>query len=187
MELLGARIAELHPRCHVLVLGNPFTKDAHFLNTTGRYDRSGLRGLRKGLGRKAAVKVVYPEIRPEYLANPQSIFVPPDSRTPVSFVIQASSVNALAETHREFGVIVSVIGLPAGMVGLNVWTNEAPAFALLLPDLRLLGPPSEVVSAFQRGKILAAVVEDMQSGDPLVVTRENIEEVLHRQPKALGF
>jgi hypothetical protein len=43
------------------------------------------------------------------------------------------------------------------------------------------------VEAFRQGKLLAAVVEDSRSGDPLVVDRDNVEEVLERQPKVLGY
>ena len=57
----------------------------------------------------------------------------------------------------------------------------------LLPDLRVLGPPAKAVEAFQTGKLLAAVDHDAASGAPLVVTRDNVEAVLQRQPKALGY
>ncbi len=188
MELLGARIAKLRPECKVLVLSNPFTKDSGYLNEKNQYERAGLRGLRKGLGGRSPVKVVFPEIRPEYLANPQSVIIPPDSRTPLSFLMHPASVDRLADAHPECNVIVSLIGLPAGVDGMKIWHETDPrCFALLLPDLRLLGPPANAVEAFQREKLLVAVAEDSQSGDPLIITRENIVEVLQRQPKALGL
>jgi len=43
------------------------------------------------------------------------------------------------------------------------------------------------VGAFQTGKLLAAVDRDAASGDPLIVTRDNVEAVLQRQPQALGY
>ena len=89
MEMLGARIAKLRPECRVLVLSNPFTKESGYLNEKSQFERAGLRGLRKGLGRRSPVTVVFPEIRPEYLANPQSVIIPSDSRTPLSFLMQA--------------------------------------------------------------------------------------------------
>lgn len=188
MEMLGARIAKLRPEGKVLVLSNPFTQKSGFLDEKSQYERAGLRGLRKGLGRRSPVKVVFPEIRPEYLANPQSVLIPPDSRTPLSFLMQPASVDQLAEAHPECRVIVSLIGLPVGVGRLKIWNEKDPrCFALLLPDLRLLGPPAQAVEAFRRGKLLAAVAEDYQSGDPLIVTRDNVVEVLKRQPKALGY
>ncbi len=39
----------------------------------------------------------------------------------------------------------------------------------------------------QRNILLAAVVEDLQSGAPLVVTRDNVAEILKSQPKTLGY
>ena len=189
MELLGARISKLRPECKVLVLSNPFNKEASYLSEKSQYERAGLRGLRKGLGGRSSVKVVVPEIRPEYFANPQSVFIPPDSRTPLSFLMRPESVDQLAEAHPECQVIVSLIGLPAEVDRLKIWNENDPrSFALLLPDLRLLGPPSKALEAFQRGKLLAAVAEDgFHSSQPLIVTRDNVEEILKRQPKALGY
>jgi hypothetical protein len=187
LQLLGARIAELKPGCKVLVLANPFTRES-YLGQSVSFERTGLRGLRKGLGRKSPVKVVFPEIRPEYTANPQSILVPPDSRTPLSYVIRPESVEQLAESNAECGVIVTLIGVPVGVEGLKLWTEKDPrCFAMLFPDLRHLGPPDQVKAAFERGKLLAAVVEDARSGEPLIVTRENVAEVLEKQPKVFGY
>lgn len=188
MEMLGARIAKLRPECKVLVLSNPFTKESGYLDEKSRYERAGLRGLGKGLGGQSTVEVVFPEIRPEFLANPESVIIPSNSRTPLSFVVRPASVDELAGAHPECSVIVSLIGLPVGVDRLKIWNEKDPrCFALLLPDLRLLGPPAKVVEAFQREKLLVAVVEDFQSGDPLIVTRDNIAETLKRQPSSLGF
>ena len=189
MEMLGARIAKLCPECKVLVLSNPFTKESGYFNEKRQYERAGVRGLRKGLGGRSPVTVVFPEIRPEYFVNPQSVLIPPDSQTPLSFLMQPVSVDQLAESHPECRVIVSLIGLPVGVDQLKIWNEKGPrCFALLSPDLRVLGPPAQVVAAFQRGKLLAAVAENcLQPADPLIVTQDNVVEVLKLQPKALGY
>jgi hypothetical protein len=188
METLGARIAKLRPACRVLVLSNPFTQEAGYLSEKSQFDRAGVRGLRKGLGSRSPATVVLPEIRPEYRADPGSVVIPSDCRTPLSFLIEPGSVDRLAEAHPDCRVIVSLIGLPAEVDQLKIWSEQDPrCFALLLPDLRLLGPPAAAVAAFERGKLLAAVAEDARSGQPLVVTRENVAEVLERQPSALGY
>jgi hypothetical protein len=188
MEALGACIAKLSPQCKVLVLSNPFTKAAGYLNEKSQYERAGIRGLRKGLGRNIPVTVVFPEIRSEYFTNRQSIILPPDCRTPLSFAIQPASVDQIADSHPECRVIVSLIGLPVGVDQLKVWSEKDPrCFGLLMPDLRILGSPAKAVEDFQRGKLLVAVTQDAQSGDPLVVTQDNIEAVLQRQPKTLGY
>jgi hypothetical protein len=102
--------------------------------------------------------------------------------------MQPASVDQLAEAHPECSVIVSLIGLPVGVDKLKIWDEKDPrCFALLLPDLRLLGPPAEAVGAFQRGKLLAAVVQDLNSSDPLIVTRDNIVQVLEQQPQVFGY
>ena len=188
MEALGTCIAKLGPQCKVLVLCNPFTKAAGYLDDTSRYERSAVRGLRKGLGRHIPLTEVIPEIRPEYFNDRQSLILLPDCRTPLSFAIQPASVDHLAEEHPECSVIVSLIGLPAGVETLKVWSDKDPrCFALLDPDLRVLGPPAAVVEGFRHGKLLAIVTQDADSGNLLIVTRDNVEAVLERQPKALGY
>ncbi len=188
MEALGACIARLRPQCQVLVLCNPFAKDAGYLDTKTQYERVALSGLRKGLGRRVPVTTVFPEIRAEYYTDRQSLFLPPECRTPLSFAIKPASVDQLAEAHPQCRVIVSLIGLPSGVEQLRIWSDKDPrCFALLLPDLRVLGPPVKAREAFQTGKLLAAVDQDAASGDPLIVTRDNIEVVLQRQPQALGY
>lgn len=188
MELLGARIAELRPGSQVLALSNPFTRETGFLDERNQYERAGLRGLREGLGRRSSVTVVFPEIRPDYFTDPQSVVIPPESSTPLSFLMRAASVNELADAHPECRVIVSLIGLPVGVERLKIWEEQDPrSFALLLPDLRVLGPAPRAVEAFQRGKLLAAVVMDSESNAPLVVTASNVLEVLRHQPKVLGY
>jgi hypothetical protein len=188
MEALGACIARLRPHCQVLVLCNPFAKTAGYLDAKTQFERAALAGLRKGLGRRVPVTAVFPEIRAEYYTDRQSLFLPPECRTPLSFAIRPASVNQLAEAHPQCQVIVSLIGLPSGVEQLDIWSDKDPrCFALLLPDLRVLGPPKKAVGAFQAGKLLAAVDRDAASGDPLIVTRDNVEAVLQRQPQALGY
>ncbi len=189
MKTLGHCIAKLRPGCKVLVLSNPFTQDSGYLEPKAQFERAGVRGLREGLGKDASVTVVFPEIAPEYRADPQSVFIPPDSRTPLSFLVPPSSVEQLANAHAECSVIVSLIGLSMGIDQGQLWAKGDPhCFALLLPDLRVLGPPEKAVEAFSQGKILAAVAEDsLHPGTPLLVTLENVREILDRQPSALGY
>lgn len=188
MAALGECIAKLRPQSKVLVLSNPFAKTSGFLDEKNQYERASVRGLRKGLGGSIPVTVVAPELRPEFLADRQSVIIPPDCQTPLSFVIQPSSVDQLSEAHPDCHVIVSLIGLPAGVDQLKIWNDKDPrCFALLLPDLRVLGPPTKAVESFERGKLLAAVVQDAASGEPLIVSRDNVESIIERQPKALGY
>jgi hypothetical protein len=188
MEVLGARLAQLRPECPVLVLSNPFVRQAGFLDEMSQFERAGLSGLQRGLGRHTPVTVVFPEIHPEYFRDPQAVVIPPDTRTPLSFLVRAASLDRLAQEHPKCRLVVSLIGLPVGVERLRVWTDEDPrCFALLLPDLRMLGAPENAVEAFRRGKLLAVVARDSASGNPLIVTRDNVEQVLERQPNALGF
>ena len=71
---------------------------------------------------------------------------------------------------------------------LKVWQKDnAVKFALLAPDLRVVGRRAKVLSAFQSGKIAAAAVPDPASGKPLIIDAGNVEEVLSSHPGLLGF
>lgn len=188
MRSLGSTLAQLRPGSPVLVLANPFAQDSGFLDEKSQFERAGLRGLKEGLGQQTPVTVAAPDIRPEYFSNPSSIFIAPDSKTPLSFLILPDSVDRLAAAHPECQVLVSLIGLPVGVETLKLWDSKDPrSLALLLPDLRVLGSPAQAADAFERGKIVAAVVESDTPGSFLVVTSTNILEVLERHPHRLGF
>lgn len=189
MEELGACIARHSPPSKgVLVLCNPFSKGAGYLDPMRQYERAALSGLRKGLGRDHPIIAVFPEIRGEYFTNRQALFFPPECRTPLSFAIQPASVDQLAQAHPECRVIVSLVGLPYGVEELRIWSDKDPrCFALLLADLRVIGPPAKAMEAFEVGKLLAAVDHGDGSEPPLIITRDNVEAVLKSQPKALGY
>jgi hypothetical protein len=188
MESLGKTIARLRPKSKALVLSNPFVKNAGYLDETSQYERAGVRGLRKGLGGDITVTLAAPNLKAEFLADQSSVVIPPDSRTPLSFMIDPAAVDQLAIAHPECQVIVSLIGLPLGVESLKIWEEkDSHCFAMLLPDMRVLGPPEKTLDGFQRGKLLAAVAQDEKSGDPLIVTSENIQAILATQPKALGY
>lgn len=188
MQLLGEHIASRHPNRPVLVLANPLIRHAGRLNVNARFERAGVRGLRRGLGSGSSLTLVFPEILPAWFTNPQSIFVASDSRTPLSFIVEPASVEHLAQAHPECRVVVSLIGLPVGLDRREIWRQDDPrCFALLLPDLRLLGPPAAAEEAFERGKLLAAVAEEPPDRYPLIVTRENAAEVLEQHPETLGY
>lgn len=70
LEMLGTCVAKLRPEGQVLLLSNPFTKEASYLDEKSQYERAGLRGLRTGRGARSTVKVVFPEIRPEFFPIP---------------------------------------------------------------------------------------------------------------------
>lgn len=188
METLGARLAQLRPQCKVLALSNPFAKDAGYVNEKSQFERAGLAGLRQGLGKRSPVSVAFPQIRPEFFSQPGSVSIPADSRTPLSYLMEPQSVEQLSQAHADCQVIVSLIGLPLGVDQLKLWDAKDPrCFALLLPDLRVLGPPAKALEAFQNGKLLAAVVEEKIGSKPLIVTRDNIAQVLAQQPQLLGY
>lgn len=201
-RLLGEYLAIQRPGSHALAVGNPFTLEADRPEEIYTFEAAGIRGLRAGFQDRIVLEeVVYPELRHTYLENPNSVYIAPDTRTPLSFLVAESSFDDLAARHPECDLIVSLIGLPVSTRELEVWRNpEGPSFALLLPDLRVVGDREAVEAAFGRGKILAAMVDrpgDTTSGAGegaalskagfLLITPENVASVLRDNPEVLGF
>ena len=170
----------------VLVLSNPFSKQAGQSKTIRQFELAGIDGLAKGLGPEIKFRVGFPEIKPEYQEHPERAVFPPNTSTPLSFLMDAKSVDALADSHPDCEVIVSLIGLPLGVESLDVWSGRH-RFGLLLPDLRVLGSKSKALEAFESGKIIAAVVDDKSSGAALIVDSNNVKEILAKRPELLGF
>jgi len=188
MQALGQEIAKSRPGAKVLVLMNPFTKQSGFGDEKAQFQDAGVRGLRRGLGGRAEVTPVFPALRQEYLQNPSSLVIPSESRTPLSFLVDARSVEQLANQHSNATVIVSLIGLPIGIDSLKLWQKSDPrSFALLLPDLKVLGRPEDTLLAFDNGKLLAIIGEEANAGDGLLITKGNAREMLRTKPQALGF
>lgn len=195
-RVLGERLARMHPGSKALVIGNPFTLRKGQDPEVYAFEKAAIRGLKTGFGSPARIKVVYPEIRPEFLRAPQSVFIDPKTTTPLSYLIAQGEFDRLARANTEYDLIVTLIGLPVDITASRVWTESPkPHFGLLLPDWRMLGGAEAAAAAVQSGKIAAAVI-DRPGSDPseapepdkgyhaefdrrfLLVTEENIDEAL---------
>jgi hypothetical protein len=188
MRMLGEFLSKERPGENVLVVSNPFVLRPGASDKIKDHDAAGFGGLRSGFPEGTQLEQVYPEITDAYQKNPNAVHYPPNALTPLSFVVKASSLDALAEAQPESKILVSLIGLPVGIKKLNIWKPDHPAaFAFLRPDFRILGGRSEVIAQFEKGKILAALIDDKATGDPLIVTKFNIVEVIKTQPKSLGL
>lgn len=188
LQTLGAYLAALENVDCIQVLSNPFTQQSGQAREIHRFENAGIRGLEAGLGETITPRIVFPTIKPEYRDNPQSAVMPPDIKTPLSFLIDPASVDQLAQDAPDCSLFVSLIGLPAGVTQLATWKPDNPArFALLLPDLRVVGTKSRTVAAFKSGKIVAAVINDPDTAEPILVNADNIEQILQQTPNLLGF
>ena len=194
-RVLGEQIRTRHPQAKVLVVGNPFTQRSGQSGEIYAFEEAAVRGLREGLGSPGALKLVYPELRPEFLRNPQSVSVDPKTTTPLSYLVSDDSFDRLVRENPGFGVLISLIGVPIQIRQSRLWTEPGqPSLALLLPDWRLLGGYESIRDAVKSGKIAAAVIAqpNAPSGEGLgrdryreefqrrfiLVTRDNIDELL---------
>jgi hypothetical protein len=187
MQRLGESLSSGIGENPVLVLSNPYAQRSGQSKTIRQFEAAGIEGLKLGLGEATQVEVVFPEIRPEYREHPERAVFPPNTKTPLSFLMEGASLDQLAAAHPSSDLIVSLIGLPVGIDQLQVWKGGEHRFGLLLPDLRVLGSKGKVLEAIKSGKIAAVVVDDPQSQEALVIDSTNVEEVLANRPQLLGF
>ena len=186
----------------VLVVSNPFSRNAGRSADASKFEASGIAGLKDGFGDGVQVEVDFPALKPEAVHDPSSIQVDAQTTTPLSFFVAENAFSELAQKHANADVIVSLIGLPVQLGAFKQWSQPGkPHFALLLPDWRMIGGKDQIVQAFRSGKLLAAVVRrpNAPEGDAKgeaqaefdarywLVTAENVETLLAQNPSAFGF
>jgi hypothetical protein len=197
---LGSYLARVQPGARLLVFSNPFTRKPGIATEIVQMEDAGLRGLRAGIGSAAAIgAVVFPEVKPEARENARAVAIDPESPTPLSFLIAPETFDALIERHSDCNVVVSLIGLPADLEPCESWTKPGGAkFALLLPDLRLMGGSAAVKQAVESCKLLAFVLNRPYAPNDqkpptgksreefekrfLLVTAENLGDMMRRYP-----
>jgi hypothetical protein len=199
LQILGEHLARQLPGERVLVIGNPFSQQSGQPANVYDFEEAALRGLTEGMGDALKLEgTAFPELDPRAATDPGAVPLPPDLRTPLSLMTTRGAWDRLQEEHPRAGLWVSLIGLPAGISGMKVWRQDGPRFALLLPDLRVLGNSRTVGAAFRSGKLVAAVFNRpgappqsaRREKDPrdefdlryVLVTPDNYEQVLRDHP-----
>lgn len=198
---LGQYLAQHYPGKQALILSNPFTRQKGRTKQIYQFEEAGLAGLREGFGRSLAIEaVVFPEVRPEFHQNPAAAYVDPKTTTPLSYLMAVNALDSLWRQHRRAELIVSLIGLPINLRQTEAWRNpQGPKFALLLPDLRMVGDQKSIRDAIQSGKIAAVILkrpdgpaEGSSLGRDvkkefanrfLLVTAESVDTALQRYPR----
>jgi hypothetical protein len=184
-----------------LILANPFTQRPGRPAEIYDFEAAGLEGLRRGFGKTIALGAIeYPALRPDYLRNPDSVRIAPQTTTPLSYLVAEDAFDMLAQRHPDCDLVVSLIGLPANLRRVQLWQKSGgPRLALLLPDLRLIGDQAAVRAAFRSGKIAATVLnkpgapaEDIPIGRDtkaeferryLLVTADTIDSLIKAYPQ----
>jgi hypothetical protein len=193
-------VAKTHPGRRVLVLSNPFTQRAGTAKEILQAEAAGLRGLKRGFGTRLSLAAVeFPELKPGALTNPRGLFIDRETTTPLSYLVASDAFDKAVNQHPDCGLVVSLIGLPVELERVQCWQRPgAPCFALLLPDLRLIGDAAAVQGAVSSGKLAAFVLarpgaptaESAPGRDAaaeferrfVLVTGENFEQVRRTYP-----
>jgi hypothetical protein len=197
---LAEHLARTQPGKRALVISNPFTQRKGTARGILQMEEAGIRGLRKGFAGKVTMgEVVFPELKPGALENPRAQITDADTTTPLSYLVATDGFDKLARQHADCEILVSLIGLPAELNECEAWKSPgAPRFALLLPDLRVLGDTAAVQAAVKSGKLAAFVVRKPGAPDDgappgrdfksefekrfVLVTAENVDQVLQTHP-----
>ena len=200
-QVLGRYLAEKYRGKRAIVFSNPFTQRRGQPREVYQFEKAGLQGLRRGWGSAVTLEaVVFPEIRPEFLSNPATVYIDPATTTPVSYVTTERAWNTICQQHPGADILVSLIGLPVNLEQTEAWRREgSPAFALLLPDLRMVGDRAMIRQAVMTRKIAAMILhkpgappEDQPLGRDLkmefdqrflLVTAETVDQYLKVFPK----
>jgi hypothetical protein len=201
MEYLGRYLASQYPGKKVVVLSNPFSQESGHPREIYQFEKAGLRGLKRGLGKSVAIEaVVFPELKPGFVEDHGSVFIDPQTTTPLSYVVTDEALDKIAGAHPQAELLVSLIGLPLNVKQTEAWKSANPTkFALLLPDLRIVGDEDAIRDAISSGKIAAMVMN--KPGAPaedqpiskdsrmefdrrfLLVNRDTIDRLLQAYPR----
>jgi hypothetical protein len=199
-RVLAEHLARRYPGSKALVFGNPFSQRPGQTAEIYAFEKASVRGLEQGFGSPDSLAVVYPELRPEFFQRPESVYVDPKTTTPLSFLVADEAFDRLAQANSGCSLVISLIGLPVNIRQSRVWReSDKPRFGLLLPDWRMVGGRAAIREALKSEKIAAAVIgrPGASSSDTsverdyraefsrrfLLVTKENIDELLHQYPQ----
>jgi hypothetical protein len=198
---LAEYLARIQPGKHALIVSNPFTRQKGTAKAIVQTEQAGIRGLRKGFAAEVTIgAVAFPELEAEARDNPRALLGGADTTTPLSYLMTPDAFDKLARQHADCDLIVSLVGFPADLSRCEIWNAPgSPKFALLLPDLRMVGDAPLVQSAMKSGKLAAFVLRRPGAPDDdsvpgknfkeefekrfVLVTAENVEQVLQTYPR----
>jgi hypothetical protein len=86
LRMLADFISKEQPGEHVLVISNPFVLRPDASDRIKDHDAAGFAGLQSGFPEGTQIEKVYPEISAAYQQNPNAVYIPPSSSTPLSFL-----------------------------------------------------------------------------------------------------
>lgn len=199
---LASYLAEKESDRRALVFSNPFTQEKGRPKEVYAFENAGLEGLEEGFRNQIPMKVVFPSLKEEALNDPASVPIDPETDTPLSFLVEPTSIWDLTLQHANHQLLVSLIGLPVGITETELWKNPGNRkWALLLPDFRpVLGNRENIRMAFHSGRIEAAVLNKPGASlEPtevpltekrafeqkfILVTRDSVDQWLEIYPSA---
>jgi hypothetical protein len=157
-EFLARYLADHYPGRTAVILSNPFSKTTGQPEEIYQFEKAGVRGLQRGFGGALKSQVAFPDLKPEAIQKPRSVYIDPTTTTPLSYLLAPDALDKIVQQYPDAEIIVSLIGLPVNVRESGAWKAEKQKFALLLPDLRVVGNQAVVIEAIKARKITAIVL-----------------------------
>ena len=197
---LAEYLASRYPGSRAIVVSNPFTQRRGLAKAVYAQEKASIRGIEEGLGGAIELKaVVFPELRPEALQDPSRVEIDASSPTPLSYLMADGAFDHLLQEHPDCDLVISLVGMPLELGRVEAWRASSPVrFALLFPDLRMLGSRASIRDAVRSGKLAAFVLPrpDPPDGESpaageyrtdferhfILVTPETIDRVVESYP-----
>ena len=166
LRVLAEYLAGEFPGQKALIVSNPFAQQKNKPRIIAAFEEAGIRGLKKGWSGKVHLQGIgIPELDPAAMKHPTDLSIDRQTTTPLGYLTTAGAWDQLLRDHPGTDLVVSLIGLPATLRNLEIWQQAKPHFALLLPDLRMIGGAAEIAEAFSAGKLAAVILE--KPGSPV--------------------
>ncbi|MGV3773523.1 MAG: hypothetical protein ACO1QB_11515 [Verrucomicrobiales bacterium] len=158
-RVLAEHLKTAYQPKRALIFSNPYAKMSGRPPEVYSFQEAGEEGLREGFGPGVQLKTVFPPIRPAALKDVSSVYVDPESSTPISFLVTEYSWQEALEKNPSFQMAISLIGAPLNYRDLIKNPSFAKIkFAFLLPDWRMIGDATAIKREFASGRIAAAVI-----------------------------
>ena len=198
---LAAYLAERFPTHRALVVANPFTQRPGLPEGIYAQEEAGIRGLQAGFDHRIVLEeVVFPSLKSKAQQDPRSVEIDPTTSTPLSYLVAEDAFDKLVQAHPDCDLIVSLIGLPAELGRVEAWRpTSVVKFALLFPDLRMIGSKAALREAVKREKLAAFVLPRPNAPSDqtpmgrnlkveferrfLLVTPHNVDQMLEAHPR----
>src|SRR5262245_19643843 len=108
-QILAEHVRKAVSPKSVVVISNPYSQMSGRTPAAQAFQKASEAGLRKGFGDGVELKLAFPQMKPEASRDPTSVYVDPNTTTPLSFLITVDAFEQIAREHPQADVFVSLV------------------------------------------------------------------------------